>query len=58
MMSGISVEQMKLDVKRIEALLTVRERAADPGFKMMWGRKLKQLLKNIENPKRCKDLVS
>ena len=58
MMSGTNMKQMELDVKRIEALLTVRERAGDPGFKLMWGRKLKQLLKNINNPKRCKDLVS
>lgn len=58
MMIGTSMEQMKLDVKRIEALLTVRERAGDPGFKMMWTRKLKQLIKNIENPKRCKEVVS
>ena len=57
-MSGTNIKQMELDVKRIEALLTVRERAGDPGFKLMWGRKLKQLLKNINNPKRCKDLVS
>jgi hypothetical protein len=58
MMTGTNIEQMKLDVQRIEALLTVRERACDPGFKMMWTKKLKQLVKNIENPKRCKELIS
>jgi len=49
---------MKRDIKRIEALLTVREKAADPGFKMMWSRKLKELIKNITDPKRNKDVIT
>ena len=54
----LNIEQMKRDIKRIEALLTVREKAADPGFKMMWSRKLKELIKNITDPKRNKDVIT
>jgi len=54
----ISIEQMQIDIKRIEALLEVRERAADPGFKMMWGRKLKELMKNITDPRRNTDVIT
>jgi len=57
-MTGINMDQMKIDIRRISALLRVRDNAQDPGFKMMWTRKLKELLKIIENPKRNKEIVS
>ena len=39
---------MKADIRRIEALLAVRERAQDPDFKELWSTKLVELLKEIK----------
>ena len=44
----IGTKQMKADIRRIEALLAVRERAQDTEFKELWSTKLAELLEEIK----------
>ena len=45
----IETNQMNTDVRRIEALLSVRDRAQNPDFKKLWTDKLTELLENIKS---------
>ena len=45
----IGTNQMTTDVRRIESLLSVRDRAQSPEFKKLWTDKLTELLKNIKS---------
>ncbi len=40
---------MTTDVRRIESLLSVRDRAQSPEFKKLWTDKLTELLENIKS---------
>lgn len=48
-MTGINMKQMRTDIRRIESLLWVRDRAQDPEFKKLWTDKLTELLENIKS---------
>ncbi len=44
----IGTKQMKADIRRIEALLSAREKAQDPEFQKLWSTKLAELLEEIK----------
>ena len=45
----IGTNQMNTDIRRIEALLSVRDRAKYQEFKKIWKVKLTELLENIKS---------